>query len=227
MRSSKKQWRLLTLVSLVMAANAAAQSTPDPQEHEPFNYFALHLGKHDVQAWPALVSLGNGIEFDGQVLLDDKLAFGLQVGREYEKYRYDIEYQRGAYKASNISLNALSQAVSGSGHYQALTLNAYRMKDFSERTNGYIGAGIGYGAAQLPQMGFSAGCQCFPEADSSGFVWQARIGIERLIGEHSRLGLQYSRIFDMPGPSSGRAAPSVQYPDKDIDYLSIVYRRDF
>jgi len=227
MKTLKKTWYFLTLAALLAAGDATAQSTAGQTGEEPFNYFALHLGLHDVQEWPAKVSLGNGIEFPGLVLLDATLEYGLQVGREYEKSRYEVEYQRGGYKASNIALNALSQDASGTGHYQALTINAYRTRDFSERTAGYLGAGIGYGAARLPRMGFSGGCQCFPQADSSGLVWQVRIGLERLIGTHSRAGLQYTRIFGMPGPGSGRALPAVQYPDKDIDTLSIVYRREF
>ncbi len=230
-KSFQASLRPLLAVGLLLASTPVAlaqQGQQALQDEFPFPYLGLQLGLHDVDAWPAQISLGNGVDFEGGVTLEDDLAFGLQLGREYENSRYELEYQRGGYTMATINLGALSEEVAGDkGRYEALTLNALRLHDFSERLTGYAGLGIGYGRAQLPAAGFAGGCQCFPEAEESGFVWQARIGLEYRLGERARLGLQYSRLFDMPGPREEDALPSIVYAERDIDTLALSLRWEF
>jgi hypothetical protein len=122
----------------------------------------------------------------------------------------------------------LTEDVQGDeGQYEALLLNGMRLHDFSERLAGYLGLGLGMGRTELPAQGFTGGCQCFPEAEESGFVWQARIGLEYRFGERTRLGLHYSRLFGMPGPVSDAGAPSIVYDERDIDTLALSLRWEF
>jgi len=217
---------LAGMLLLAFIPGVAAQQ--EAEDEFPFTYLGLQLGLHDVDAWPARISLGNGVDFDGGVLLDEQLAWGVQLGREHENWRYELEYQRGGYEVGTLNLNALTENVRGDeGRYEALLLNGLRLHDFSERLTGYLGLGIGLGRAELPAQGFTGGCQCFPAAEESGFVWQARLGLEYRLGERTRLGLHYSRLFAMPGPVSDAGAPSIAYDERDIDTLALNLRWEF
>lgn len=211
----------------VYAGQVQAQSKPE-ETVEPVNYIGLHAGVHNLKMWPARVSLGNAVTFAGKVELEPELAAGLTLGREYKNSRYEVEYQRGNYRASRISLNTRSENVKhGKGFYQALTLNAYRTQPLIERLKGYAGLGIGYGKAKLPAWAFTGGCACFPAADAQGFVWQARVGLEYRIGGYNHLGLHYARLMRMPGPTSGKQNPSIHYAKQKIDTLALEFRREF
>ncbi len=217
---------LAGLLLLGLSSGVAAQQ--EAEDEFPFTYLGVQLGLHDVDAWPARISLGNGVDFDGGVLLDEQPAWGVQLGREHENWRYELEYQRGGYEVGTLNLGALTEDVQGDeGQYEALLLNGLRLHDFSERLAGYLGLGIGLGRAELPAQGFTGGCQCFAQAEESGFVWQARIGLEYRLSERSRLGLHYSRLFDMPGPVSEAGAPSIVYEARDIDTLALNLRWEF
>ncbi len=217
---------LAGLLLLAFIPGVAAQQ--ETEDEFPFTYLGLQLGLHDVDAWPARISLGNGVDFDGGVLLDEQPAWGVQFGREHENWRYELEYQRGGYEVGTLNLGALTEDVQGDeGQYEALLLNGMRLHDFSERLAGYLGLGIGMGRTELPAQGFTGGCQCFPEAEESGFVWQARIGLEYRFGERTRLGLHYSRLFGMPGPVSDAGAPAIAYEERDIDTLALSLRWEF
>lgn len=216
------------LAMVLFAATPVVLAQQSVAEEFPFTYLGLHAGVHDVDQWPATISLGNAVSFEGGVTLQQDLAFGLQIGREYENSRYEVEYQRGAYEVDSINLNAMSENLQGgTGHYEALTLNALRMHDFTERFTGLVGLGIGMGRAVLPAQGFSGGCQCFPAAENEGFIWQARLGVEYRAGERGWLGLHYSRLFNMQGPQEESGAPSIVYADRDIDTLAISFRWEF
>jgi hypothetical protein len=227
-KSFRVSLRLLLAAGILLASMPAALAQQDAEEEFPFNYLGLAAGLHDVDAWPAQISLGNGVNFEGGVTLEEDLAFGLQIGREYENSRYELEYQRGGFAVATISLGSLSEDVDGdTGHYEALTLNALRLHDFTERFTGYAGLGIGMGRALLPAQGFRGGCQCFPEAEESGFVWQARVGLEYRIGERARLGMHYSRLFNIPGPLGEDALPAIVYDERDVDVLALSFRWQF
>jgi hypothetical protein len=218
-----KQAGFASFLFAACVTNVQAQSALGA---EPvFNYIAGSIGKHDISRWDAKVDLGNDVVFPGEVKIDDKPAFSLLAGRQYENSKYEIEYQRGGYKASEIMLNGLTQGVSSSGSYQALTLNAYRLHEFRHDLEGSLGIGVGWGEAKLPQLGFNAGCQCFPAASNSGFVWQLRVGFEYRVGQLNRLGISYTYLFDMKGPESMGETPRISYPDKDIGTLAITLRR--
>lgn len=216
---------------------ATSQSTsPQPggvplqqteSEAEPQNYVGLHFGKHDVDEWQGRVDFGRNVALDGRVSLDSKWEAGLQVGREYERSRYELEYQLGRYQITAIELGPRTAAASGNGKYQALTLNAYRLKQLSERIDGYAGIGIGWGKASLPELGFSGSCKCFAVAEDTGFIWQWRLGLEYLVNVNNELFMQYSRLMNVPGPVSAATAPGVVYEEKDIDTLAIGWRMRF
>lgn len=224
---TKPALRHLACCGLLFMTLSGQLQAQQPESSEfPFNYLALQAGVHDLGMWPARVNLGNAIGFPGEITLDPRFPlWSVQLGRQYEKYRYGVEYERGGYEVSEISLNNIVENVSSTGHYNALTLNASRLHKFSEKVEGSAGLGIGWGSAKLPALGFSTGCQCFPAAKAGGGIWQLRIGLEYQVGENSRLGLFYSRLFGLPGPDSGNALPSIQYEDRDIGRLTIGFQR--
>lgn len=209
------------------AASQPASPSAAQQEsaEDPQNYVGIHFGNHDVEEWRGRVDMGRNVQLDGRISLDNKWEAGLLVGREYERSRYELEYQLGRYQADRIELGPRTASVDGKGKYQALTLNAYRLKQLSERIDGYAGLGIGWGKATLPQLGFSGACQCFAQADDSGFIWQWRLGLEYRIREDGELFLQFNRLMNMPGPASAAASPGVRYEEKDIDTVAIGWRQ--
>lgn len=209
---------------------AAGFAQPAATEQEPQFYVGGHAGWtearwEDEQQWRARIGLGNNVELDGSVEYDDKFEAGLQVGREYENYRLELEYQQGRLDLERINLGNLTEATSGTGRYEALSVNAYRMEDLTERFSVFAGLGIGWVRTRLPTMGFTGGCQCFSGAENDDMFWQARLGFDYRIREDIDLGLQYSRLFDVPGPASATLAPGIRYEGKDIDTLAIALRK--
>ncbi|TFH70302.1 hypothetical protein E3V39_15075 [Gammaproteobacteria bacterium LSUCC0112] len=227
MNISKKLTNVIALPLLLGISTAWSQSPSDQVEFEPFNYVGVHAGPHDLRQWPVEVNLGNDIRLPGRLDLDAGFRYGALLGRQYKKYRYELEYQEGRFDINDINLGKRSQDVDDSGKYQVWTLNAYRTKELGQRVTGFIGAGIGWGHSRLPEMGFTNGCQCFPKADGSDFIWQLRAGLERQLSLRNHLGIQYTRLFRIPGPESGDQLPQAIYPRQEVGAWSLTFRRDF
>lgn len=205
-------------------ANAAPQAAA---QTDPVFYGTVHAGTNDVDEWQGRVQLGKGVAFDGNLTLDSEWAAGLAAGRDYGNYRVELEYQQGRYGVTSLSLGTQQASANAAGNYQALTVNAYRSAQLYRRFYGYAALGLGWGEAELPQLGFAGGCQCFAAADESGFIWQWRLGLEYHIGDSNSLFLQYTGIMNVPGPASPAGMPSVRYEDKDISTASLGWRVRF
>ncbi|MEY4640095.1 MAG: hypothetical protein RLZZ227_89 [Pseudomonadota bacterium] len=223
----KLSYRCFAIALTGLAVVPAALCAQEQEDREPQNYIGAHVGMHDVDEWLGSVDLGNNIAFDGVVRLDSKWEAGLMLGREYAFWRWELEYQQGRYDAKSIQLGTQTGTVSDSGKYQALTLNAYRVEQLSERIDVYAGLGIGWGMAALPAMGFTGGCQCFAAAENTGFVWQWRLGAEYRIGDNQELFVQYSQIMNLPGPEATDRAPMIHYENRDIATVGIGWRWPF
>jgi hypothetical protein len=195
--------------------------------NEPQTYMTLSAGLHDLDSWDGTVDLGNNIAFDGTAELDNGMAYGMEIGRVYEKYRWELEYQQGNFDATSIILNSLQESQSKTGRYRAITLNGYRHFQLSEAWQINAGLGIGMGEAKMPGMGFTGGCNCFASAKNSGFVWLARLELEYRMDNNNFLGLRFTGLIDIPGPESGSAKPAIIYNNKDIKAVSLSYRHSF
>lgn len=209
-----------------LCGHATAQLRFDSDE--PRYYIGLHGGANQIKEWPAKVRLGAPVVLDGAVFTKVGYAGGIQIGRQTENARFELEYQQGGFKLKGIELGPVTESVSSEqGRYRALTLNAYRTGAFSERWGGYVGLGIGFGRAQLPAAGFSSGCDCFPKVSGNGLVLLARLGTEYKFdwaGNH-RAFLQYTWL-SMRGPSTS-GAPGIEYDRKVFGTLTLGYRYVF
>lgn len=203
-----------------LAAPALAQSSTATTE--PRVYMGLQLGRHNLDSWDNQVRLGPGVALDGKVHTDAGNVFGVVLGRQSENARYELEYQRGAFDVRRIELGAVNQPVSGSGKYQALTLNAYRQEAFNAQWSGYAGVGLGWGKADVPRIDLSNGCNCVGEAAKSGLTLLARAGVEYRFDQHHNAFAQYT-LLRVPGPSAG-GTPGVSYDKQWIGALAVGYR---
>ena len=203
------------LVALPLASQAA----------EPARYFGLHVGQNNLSSWNGNVDFGGGVSTGGNLSLDGGRHFGLQLGRQTEKARYEVEYQRGNFDLTGITLGPVSADAAGSGNYQALTANYYRIGEFSERWTGYAGLGIGLARVSLPGASFPGGCDCFAQARDTGFVWQARLGLEYRFDKGHHAFAQYTYL-NLPGVDSG-GTPGVSYDRKGVGAITIGYRKTF
>lgn len=209
-----------------LAFPAFAQQTAATEE--PVRYYGgLQIGRNNVSSWADSVTLGPGISVPGQLGTKAGKLAGLVLGRQSEKARWEVEYQRGDFKLANVEVGAVAESASGTGRYQALTANGYRLAPLGEgRTwTGYGALGLGWGRAELPAVTLSSACPCMPASSKSGLVFLARLGIDYRVTEDDRLFLQYS-LLRMPGPASG-TVPGVQYATKWIGGLGLGYRRLF
>ncbi len=211
------------LMGAAVAVPALAQSQI-PDEERRNNYWAVQGGVNHLSSWPGVVDFG-GPRADATLTLKRGSTFGLVLGRQYGKARYDIEYQHGSLKVSDVKLAALSQAVSASIKYDVLTVNAYRQGRFSDSMLGFVGIGVGYGRVNLPTIGLSNGCKCFSEASRGSGVVQVRTGLDYELSED---GLAYLQLgwTRLPGAKSG-ALPSVTYGRRSVAMLSVGYRGRF
>ena len=213
-------------LALGACAGVVALAAHADHAAEPVNYMALHIGRNDVSDWTGTVSLGPAVALPGTVSATRGTHFGLAGGRHWAHSRLELEYQGGGFDIWGISLGPVTQGLSASGDYNALTFNGYATQPVGERFTVYGALGIGWGRVSLPQMGFSGGCNCFPSASKSGFAWLARAGAEYSFDRDNKAFVQYTHL-ELPRPASAGAAPGVQYDRKAVGALSIGYRRVF
>lgn len=210
------------ILALGMALCGIAAAADEPSPHY---YLGLQAGRNNLDNWNADVSFGAGVTLPGKVELDQGMHGGLVFGRQTEHARYEIEYQRGSFDLQSIELGPLKEAAGGSGHYEALTLSAYRTERLSDSVSGYLGAGIGFGKTKLPSASFSTGCHCFPAASGNGLAWQLRAGLEYDFAAAHKGFIQYTHL-GLPSPDSG-STPGVDYDRKQIGIIGLGYRYVF
>ena len=208
-----------------LAALAASLAGTGAFAAEPAYYAGVHGGVNNLEDWSADVTLGPGVSLPGSLTLDHGSNFGLIIGRQTENARFELELQGGKFDVTGIQLGLLQQNVSAGGRYDALTFNAYRTHPFAERLTGYAGLGIGWGRASLPQLGFTAGCNCFASASESGFAYLGRLGLEYRLGDRHNLFAQYTWLR-LPKINSG-GTPGTEYARKGVGIASVGYRYTF
>jgi len=206
-------------------ALASPWNTAWAEDNNAHYYAGVQAGWHDLDRWSGDVHFGAGVSVPGHVTLDQNGQGGLIVGRERGPVRYEVEYQRGAFDLQSIHLGPQSQAAGGGGHYEALTLNAYRAAPIRGAVSAYLGAGIGYGRVEMPGARFNAGCNCFAPASGKGLTWQLRVGLEYGADSPHKAFVQYT-LLSLPGADSG-GVPSVDYGRERIGIVGLGYRYAF
>lgn len=191
----------------------------------PVNYAGAHLGANTLRDWNASVDFGFGTAIDGRAELKRGLHGGLQVGRQSGHGRYEVEYERGRIRVERLTLEPLSEAVDGSGHYEALFANVYRTDRLGTALDSFVGGGIGWGRVKLPQLNLGETCACFGPASKSGFAWQLRAGLAYRLSENDRIALQYTWL-NLPKPARD-GEPAVQYERRRFGALTLGYLRLF
>lgn len=224
----KRTRRLLQILSPAIAAILSAFTPHFAHAEESVWYIGFQLGQNDVEAWQAKVDFGSGIKVDGGMDLDANGHVGVMLGKQSVDARYELEYQYGRFGLTRLNLGPLSEQMGGSGHYNALTLNAYRSFELGGNLNSFVGAGVGWGSSSLPQAAFSSGCNCFPQASNRDWVYQARLGLEYLFGKSNWAYAQYTWLR-LPGATQDllSSGPGVDYPRRTVGILSLGYRRVF
>ena len=215
-------WRHAALAAACLATAAhAADGTPS-------NYAGVQGGVNNLGGtWNANVSLGPGVTLPGVANAKRGTHFGVFGGRQTERARFELEWQHGSFDVTGLSRGPVSQSISSSGHYDAVTANAYRFQPvWDQRIDIYGALGIGWGRVNMPEMGFTTPhCDCFRAASKSGFAWLARAGAEYKLGEQDRLFLQYT-FLALPRPGS-HSTPGVEYSHKNVGSVAAGYRHNF
>lgn len=213
-----------TLIALAGAATAACAFAAD--DAAPAWYAGLHGGVNDVRHWSGNVSFSPIVTLPGQLELRRGWQAGAFAGRETAHARYELEYQHGTLKIDRLQLGPQSQSISASGHYDALTANAYRKQELADRFTAYGALGIGWGRTVLPQMAFTTPpCNCFAGASRSGFTWLARAGVEYAVASNDKAFLQYT-LLALPRPGS-HSTPGVEYERRNAGAVTVGWRHAF
>lgn len=211
---------LATLLAIGHSLPASAQESA--LRNDPGYYLTVHAGYNHLDNWPATVDFGAGVNVGGKLQLDYGPHFGIAAGRQTENARFELEYQQGSFDLTGVQLGPVSESASGTGHYKALTANAYRTYAFDANWLAFAGLGIGFGRVELPAAGFSSGCNCFAAASKDGLALLGRVGLEYRFNARHNAALQYTWLR-MPGPQSG-GSPSVSYPRETIGIIGLGYR---
>lgn len=233
MQSNVKNIQHAVLVAVgatLLCGPAMAQQAATEAQDEARYYGSVQVGRNNLDEWKNQVRLGANVLLDGRAITNAGNVVGFVIGRQQLKTedaqqaitRYELEYQRGRFDIKGVEVSVFSEAASGSGKYEALTLNAYRQKPWTENWSGYAGLGIGWGKADLPAIKTSIGCDCLGAASKSGAVFLARAGLEYRFNRHHNAFVQYT-FLNMRGPSSG-TTPGVDYARKWIGAASVGYR---
>lgn len=221
MHPIKQRCAIRAALSAVLAAGVACAA----QAADPAYYVGIQGGTNNLKHLPATVSLGPGVSLPGHLVLDGDTQFGVVAGRQTENARFELEYQTGDFDITAIRLGPISQNVSNSGRYRALTLNAYRTQPIRGNWTGYAGLGIGWGKASLPQMGFTGGCNCFAAASESGLAYQGRAGLEYALDRRHNAFVQYT-LLRLPKQASG-GTPGTSYERRSVGIIGVGYRFGF
>lgn len=217
----KKLTRYCVAAAAALLAGHAAQA----QTANPVRYWGAHAGVNTLKDWNAQVDFGFGSPLSGRADLDRGVHGGLMVGRQSEHLRYELEYETGRIEFDRLSLDPLSATVNGKGRYHALFANAYRTDRLSERIDGFVGGGIGWGRVKLPLLGLGANCNCFGPASKSGFAWQLRAGLGYRVSEQASVSLQYTWL-SLPRPEA-EGPPGIRYDRKRFGAVTLGYSRQF
>lgn len=200
---------------------AALLCLPLAAQAEDTRYWSVQGGMNNLSDWPGTVNFG-GPSADASLQLDRGVQFGAAIGKQYDKARYELEYQHGQFDISAVRVAAVTQPADASGKYDALTANAYRALPLNDAFSLYAGLGLGYGRINLPKVGGTSGCQCLNKASKGGAAYQARLGMEyRTSG--SGLAFVQAGWLSLPGAQSDGAA-YVSYPRRGFATVGIGYR---
>ena len=111
-----------TAATFVVAAHAA-------DEMQPAYYLGVQGGENNLRGgWNGTVSLGPAVTLPGAVTTKRGAQYGVFGGRQTEHARFEVEYQHGGFDITGLKLGPVSQSISSSGHYDAITANAYRVR---------------------------------------------------------------------------------------------------
>ncbi|MFP5391548.1 MAG: outer membrane protein [Gammaproteobacteria bacterium] len=184
-------------------------------------YWSVQAGLNRLSHWPATVS-SHGASVDADLGLGRGAQAGLAWGRQFHHARYEVEFQHGRIDIERARLGSVSQNVSASGHYDALTANALHQAAVSPALSLYAGAGVGVARTRLPHISLPSGCACVPAADKRGLAWQLKGGAELRISAHGNVFVQAGRL-SLPGPASA----TITYPRRAFTVVGIGYRHVF
>ncbi|ATQ79219.1 hypothetical protein CR152_32090 (plasmid) [Massilia violaceinigra] len=217
--------RYITLATALAASSLVLAPALAAVDEAPANYWGGHLGANMLQEWNASVDFGFGTPIDGRADLKRGVHGGMQVGRQSGHGRYELEYERGRIRVQRLTLEPLSKAVDGSGHYDAIFANAYRTDRLGTALDSFVGGGIGWGRVKLPQLNLGDTCACFGPASKSGFAWQLRAGLTYRMSATDSIALQYSWL-QLPRPYRD-GAPSVKYERRRLGAFTLGYLHNF
>lgn len=206
---------------LALPLSALAQSADATQESR---YWSVQAGMNSLSHWPAMVDFG-GPQADASLGLERGAQFGAAWGKQYDKARYELEYQHGRFDIDSVTISSRTEQVSASGKYDVLTANALRSVAINPDWSVYAGLGIGIGRVSLPGIRLASGCKCISEASKSRFTYLVRTGAEYRLS-NTGFGFVQLSWMKLPGSSSG-AMPSVTYPKRGVGTLGFGYRGQY
>lgn len=194
----------------IIAAMLFMAYLPISYAEDAKTYLAAHAGVQLGSKWPASLNWGE-VSLDEDFKMNQGFHGGLMLGRDYEKSRYELEYQHGKADMQN---NGLSEGPSGSARYDLFFINAYRKKEIKPNVNGYLGAGIGWA-----KLKFFNPCECMSNASGDGLAFQLRAGLEYQHTAGRYVFAQYSHLF-LPSTD----AETIQYHRHNFGTATIGYR---
>lgn len=212
MNTLNRATRTLAAALLLLPLAASAQES---------RYWSVQAGLNNLSRWPATVDFG-GPTVDAELELKRGLQFGLAWGTQYDRARYELEFQHGRFAIERASVAGIGNAVDASGSYDVLTANALRQLPLSDAWSLYAGLGIGAGRAKLPHINLASACTCTAAASKSGLAWQARTGTELRVGEKNLAFLQLGWL-SVPGPE----ASTIRYSRRGFAVLGLGLRGQY
>lgn len=184
-------------------------------------YWSAQAGIDKLSRWPATVGFG-GPTVDAELELKRGPQVGLAWGKQYDRARYELEYQHGRFGIEHASVAGIGNAVDANGSYDVLTANALRQFPLSPTWSLYAGLGIGAGRAKLPHITLASGCKCMAGASRSGLAWQAKTGAGVRVSA-SKLAFLQLGWLSVPGPE----APTIRYPRRGFAVLGLGLRGQY
>lgn len=214
------------MVALVCAAGCApAWSQQSPTWEEPPTWYGtLALGKalsvEDTRADIQLSGPPVPIRLDGTLFHDGgsvgSLAFGRQGRRDPDKpdeqplfWRLEGEWWSARLDRERFEAGIVSAPLNDRARAQGLFLNGLIRVAATEKTQWWLGAGLGWAKVNFPlASAYVPGCGCLPQASSNGAALRLKAVAERKMGDSSALFLELSHV-NLSGSSS---SPSGQWP---------------
>jgi opacity protein-like surface antigen len=165
----------------------------------------------------------------GSVAVGRQMRIKGERGSEDEMLvRVEGEWLHARLKREGFHVAAVNANLSDAMDANALFLNGLVQIASTEKTRWWLGAGIGWAKARLPDaVSATYPCGCLGAAGGTGTAYRVKLQVERLLSEKTALFGELGYVKLPSQQTIATSFPKTHYDTKGFTHISIGYRIRF